>query len=179
VIIGLIIAVGIAIGAILFGLQAANTIPEALAKVLLEGCRLIVGQTLLFLAAILPLLAMAIPLYILRNRSEEIIIFGALYGLALALLTMVFGLQNYVVDLFRTSWYGGWVAGLSEIANAVYAVFYYVMGAFLFFIDNIIAFLIGSSKPLQWFKKNVTEKAIAKWKKHRPGGSHERKKKKK
>jgi hypothetical protein len=39
VIIGVIIAVGIAIGAILFGLQAANTIPEALAKVLLEGCK--------------------------------------------------------------------------------------------------------------------------------------------
>jgi hypothetical protein len=179
VIIGLIIAVGIAIGAILFGLQAANTIPEALARVLLEGCKFMVSQTLLFLAAILPLLAMAIPLYILRNRSEEIIIFGAIYGLALALLTMVFGLQNYVVDLFRTSWYGGWVAGFSEIAGAIYAVFYYVMGAFLFFIDEIVVLLIGFNKPLKWLRENVTQKAIQKWEKHRPGGPRERKKKKK
>jgi len=176
----LIIAVGIAVGAVLFGLQSANTIPEAIANVLIETCRLIVGQTFLFLAAILPLLALAIPLYILRNKSEEIIVFGAIYGLALALLTMVFGLQNYVVDLFRTSWYGGWVAGFSELAGAIYAVFYYIIGAFLFFIDEIIALLIGFNKPLKWLRENVTQKAIAKWEKHKPkeAGSRGKKKKK-
>ena len=171
---------GIAIGAILFGLQSAHTIPEALANMLFESCKFIVGQTFLFLAGILPLLALAIPLYILRNRSEEIIIFGAVYGLALAALTVVFGLQDYVVNLFRTSWYGGWVAGFSELAGAVYALFYYIIGAFLFFIDEIIALLIGASKPLKWLRENVTQKAIAKWEKHKPreAGSRGKKKKK-
>lgn len=168
-IIGLIIAVGIAIGAILFGLQAAQTIPEAIANVLIESMRILVGNFFLFMAAILPLLAMAIPLYILRNREDEIIIFGALYGLGLALLTMALGLQSYVVGVFNSSWYSGWTSSiLPELAGAVYSLFYYIIGAFLFFIDDVIAVMIGLSKPLDWFRRNVTQKAIRKWKKNKP-----------
>jgi len=168
-IIGLIIAVGIAIGAILFGLQAAQTIPEAIANVLIQSMRILVGNFFLFLAAILPLIAMAIPLYILRNREEEVIIFGALYGLGFALLTIVLGLQSFAVDVFRSSWYSGWTTSIiPELAGAVYSLFYYIIGAFLFFVDDILAVMIGLSKPMAWLRRNVTQKAIRKWKKHKP-----------
>ncbi|RLI27078.1 hypothetical protein DRO58_04835, partial [Candidatus Bathyarchaeota archaeon] len=81
---GIIIALGIAIGAILFGLQSANALPEAVMNALTDSFRYMVGSCFLFLAGILPLLALAIPLYILRSREEEIIVFAALYGLGLA-----------------------------------------------------------------------------------------------
>jgi len=161
--VGIIIAAGIAVAAILFGLQSAQTLPEAVVNALTESFKYMVDKFLFFLAAILPLLAIALPLYILRSREEEIIIFGALYGLGLGVLTIMLGLQNQVIDMFRTSWYGGWTSGLlPEIAGVVYAMFYYLIGAFLYFVDGVLSVLIGLASPAEWLRGKV-RKARSKW----------------
>ena len=160
---GIIIALGIAIGAILFGLQSANALPEAVMNALTDSFRYMVGSCFLFLAGILPLLALAIPLYILRSREEEIIVFAALYGLGLAVLTMMFGLQDYVVTLFQTSWYSGWTSSIiPELAGAVYALFYYIIGAFLWVLDMFLAGIIGLAGPAEWLRRNVVGR-VRKW----------------
>jgi len=167
--VGLIIALGIAVGAILFGLQTAQTLPEAVLDALTDSFKWMVGQSLLFLAGILPLLALAIPLYLLRHRSDEIVVFGALYGLGLAALTILFGLQDYVVSLFQTSWYSGWTSSIiPELAGAIYALFYYIIGAFLWVLDMFLAGLVGLAELTEWLRRNVVAKARRAWSKRRP-----------
>ena len=153
--VGLIIALGIAVGAILFGLQTAQTLPEAVLNALTDSFKWMVGQSLLFLAGILPLLALAIPLYLLRHRSDA--------------LTILFGLQDYVVSLFQTSWYSSWTSSIiPELAGAIYALFYYIIGAFLWVLDVFLAGLVGLAELTEWLRRNVVAKARRAWSKRRP-----------
>ena len=143
--VGIIIALFAGLGILLMSLNAANIAPAILQPII--DAMLTMGDKMFyFLAALTPILAAVIPIYVLRNRDERILILGALYGFGLMAVVMALGLDARMVDLFRSSWYGstiGTVAtalgGFAEaLGSLLYGVVLWVWGAFLAVIDALL-----------------------------------------
>jgi len=151
--VGLVIAVFAGLGILLMSLNASNIAPAVVGP-LMEPFLVMADKTFYFLAALLPILAAVIPLYILKNRDERVLVMGALYGLGLMAIVMVLGLDQHVVQLFRTSWYGSTIgtvaATLGPIAEALQSLLYgvalWLWGAFLAVIDAFLGGLTAAGR---------------------------------
>jgi len=150
VLVGLVIAVFAGLGMLLMSLNASNIAPAVIAPIM-EPFLVMADKTFYFLAALLPILAAVIPLYILKNRDERVLVMGALYGLGLMAIVMALGLDAQIVQLFRTSWYGSTIgtvaAALGPVADALSSLLYgaalWLWGAFLALADAFLGGLIG------------------------------------
>jgi hypothetical protein len=168
VIVGVIIAIGIVLAMIIFSTQYLPQLASEALQQIMAPFMQMVDQSFLFLATFTPIITAVIPLYILRHRDDRIMILGALYGLALMFIMLFFGLDQTVIDYFRSSWGTSWISALGTVAPVIYAVIFWIWGAFLYILDLFLAGLIGLSRPAKWLQVKVkTQKR--KWKEKRKG----------
>ena len=118
-IVGIIIAIFLGLGLLLFSIQSLPSLASEAIQAIMEPFLLMVDKMFFFLATIVPILAAVIPLYILRNRDDKIIILGSLYGLALMFIVVAFGLSDQIVSYFQTSWATSWTATLGTLAHVL------------------------------------------------------------
>jgi hypothetical protein len=145
--VGIIIALAAGLGILLMSLNAANIAP-AIIEPIMQPLTMMADKLFFFLAALTPILAAVIPIYILRNRDSRVLLLGALYGLGLMFVVMALGLDTRMEQLFHTSWYGSTItaigSALGSMASAVSSILYglalWLWGAFLAVVD---AFLGG------------------------------------
>jgi hypothetical protein len=167
-IVGIIIAVGMVLAMIIFSTQYLPQLASDALQQIMAPFQQMVDKSFLFLATFTPIITAVIPIYILRNRDDRIIILGSLYGLALMFIMLFFGLDQAVIDYFRTSWATSWISALGILANLLYAAIFWVWGAFLYILDLFLAGLIGLSRPAKWLQSKVkTQKQ--KWREKRKG----------
>ncbi|MCD6536369.1 MAG: hypothetical protein J7K49_04985 [Thaumarchaeota archaeon] len=165
-IVGIIIAIFLGLGLLLFSIQSLPSLASEAIQAIMEPFLLMVDKMFFFLATIVPILAAVIPLYILRNRDDRIIILGSLYGLALMFIVVAFGLSDQIVSYFQTAWATSWTATLGTLAHVLYAVFFWLWGATLYVLDVFLSGLIKLSSPAEWLQKKV-RKQKQKWKSRR------------
>jgi len=163
---GIIIAIFLGLGLLLFSIQSLPGLASEAINAIMQPFLQMVDKGFFFLATIVPILAAAIPLYILRNRDDKIIILGSLYGLALMLIVVLFGLSDQIVSYFQTSWATSWTATLGTLAHILYAVFFWLWGATLYLVDVFLSGIIKLSSPAEWLQKKV-RKQKQKWKARR------------
>jgi len=152
-IVGLVIALFAGLGMLLMSLNASSIAPAVIGPIM-EPFTLMADKTFYFLAALLPILAAVIPIYILKNRDDRTLVFGALYGFGLMAIVMALGLDRQIAEMFTTSWYGSTVgtvaAALGPVAGAVSSILYGVVlwlwGAFLAVLDAFLSGLVGVGK---------------------------------
>ena len=145
--VGLVIALFAGLGILLMSLNAANIAP-AILQPIIDAMMAMGDKMFYFLAALTPILAAVIPIYILRSRDERILILGALYGFGLMAVVMALGLDARMTELFRSAWYGSTIgtvasalgSAASALGSLLYGVALWLWGAFLALVD---AFLGG------------------------------------
>jgi len=143
--VGLVIALFAGLGILLMSLNAANIAP-AVIEPIMQPLLVVADKMFFFLAALTPILAAVIPIYVLRNRDERILILGALYGFGLMAVVMALGLDARMVDLFRSSWYGSTIGTVASalggfakaLSSILYGVVLWVWGAFLAVVDALL-----------------------------------------
>lgn len=165
-IVGVIIAIGMVLAMILFSTQFLPQLASDAMRQIMAPFQQMVDKSFLFLATFTPIIAAVIPLYILRHRDDRIIILGALYGLGLMFIVVFFGLDQTVIDYFRTGWGTSWISALGTAANILYAFIFWVWGAFLYAVDFFLVGLLGLSKPAKWLRVRVKAQK-RKWKEKR------------
>jgi len=163
---GIIIAIFLGLGLLLFSIQSLPSLASDAIDAIMQPFLQMVDKGFFFLATIVPILAAAIPLYILRNRDDKIIILGSLYGLALMFIVVAFGLSDQIVSYFESSWATSWTTTLGTLANIIYAVCFWLWGATLYLLDVFLSGLIKLSDPAEWLLKKV-RKQKQKWKSRR------------
>ena len=157
--VGIIIALFAGLGILLMSLNAANIAP-AVIEPIMRPLLVVADKMFFFLAALTPILAAVIPIYILRNRDERVLILGALYGFGLMAVVMALGLDARMVDLFRSNWYGSTIgtvasalgSAASALGSLLYGAVLWLWGAFLALVD---AFLGG----FRWLSEKTTKAA--------------------
>ena len=165
-IVGIILAIGAVISMLLFSTQYLPQLASDALRQIMLPFQEMVDQSFLFLATFTPILTAVIPVYILRHRDDRIIILGAFYGLALMFIMLFFGLSDQIIEYFRTSWGTSWISALGTLANILYAVIFWIWGAFLYILDVLLTGLIKLKEPAEWLQEKVkTQKR--KWKKKR------------
>ena len=143
--VGIIIALFAGLGILLMSLNAANIAPAVLEPVM-QPLMLVADKMFYFLAAMTPILAAVIPIYILKNRDERVLVLGALYGFALMVIVLTLGLDRQIAELFRTSWYGSTITTVasslggfaSAVGSILYGVSLWLWGALLALVDALL-----------------------------------------
>ena len=157
--VGIIIALFAGLGILLMALNAANIAP-AILQPIMDAMLALGDKAFYFLAALTPILAAVIPIYILRNRDERILILGALYGFGLMAVVMALGLDARMTELFRSTWYGSTIgtvasalgSAASALGSILYGVALWLWGAALALVD---AFLGG----FRWLSEKTAQAA--------------------
>lgn len=146
--VGLIIALFAGLGILLMALNAANIAP-AVIEPLMQPLILVADKLFYFLAALTPILAAVIPIYILRNRDDRVLILGALYGFGLMAVVMALGLDARMTELFSSAWYGSTIGTVATalgsaaraLGSLLYGVVLWLWGAALALVDAFLASL--------------------------------------
>jgi len=165
-IVGIIIAIGIVLSMLIFSTQFLPNIVGDAINVFIKPFYVMIDKTFLYLALMLPIICAVIPLYILRNRDEKILVIGAFYGLALMFITIALGLDANVIDYFKTSWFTSWIGVLGALKDVFYLVFYWLWGVFLYIIDLFLWGIVKANEPAQKARIKVKEMK-EEWKKKR------------
>jgi len=156
----IIIGIGIVLSMLIFSTQFLPNIVSDAINVFIEPFYVMIDKTFVYLAFMLPIICAVIPIYMLRNRDERILVIGAFYGLALMFITIALGLDSNIIDYFRTSWFTSWTSMLGTFKDVFYLIFYWMWGIFLYIIDLFITGIIKAYKPALKAKRKIT-----KWKK--------------
>ena len=165
-IVGIILALFLGVGLLLFASQGLPGVATQAIQSMNEALIAMADKTFYFLAAVLPILCAAIPLYILRMREDRIILMGMLYGVGLMLLTIMLGLQDQVMGYLHGSWFTGWIPSLGAVADVFYALFYWIWGAALYAVDAFLTGIVMLGKPAERLKGKV-KTAKEKWRRKR------------
>jgi len=165
-IVGIIIAIGLVISMLIFSTQfLPNVISDAI-NIFIEPFYVMIDKGFLYLAFMLPIICAVIPIYILRNRDEKILVMGAIYGLALMFITVALDLDQTVIQHFESCWTTSWISYLGVMEDVLFLVIYWIAGIFLYMIDSILLILVKLGEPAR--KARITVRGwIGKWKKKR------------
>jgi len=146
-IVGIILAIFLGLGSLLFMTQYLPNVMTQTIETIMQPFILMVDKGFYFLAAIIPILCAVIPLYILREREDKALIMGALYGLALMFIVIGFGFGDVLMGYFNTSWTTSWAATLGAFANILYALFFWLWGALLYIADAVLDGIVKLGRP--------------------------------
>lgn len=165
-IVGIILALFLGVGMLIFASQGLPSVASQAIQSMSDAFIAMADKMFYFLAAMLPILCAAIPLYILRTREDRIILMGMLYGVGLMLLTIALGLQDQVIGYLRGLWATSWIPSLGTVADVLYALFYWIWGAALYAVDAFLSGIIMLGKPAERLKSRV-KTAKEKWRRKR------------
>ena len=167
---GILLAVLLGAGGLIYLVQLGGSTP-AIVETLVSPLTLSVERMFTILGTLAPLLVAVVPLYLVLNSKglgkdrRQMIVFGAVFGLALYGIAIFTGLDNLLAQEMRGSWMVGStlgmaVATLGAAAEWVIGLFMGLLlwgaGLALVFIGGFLDALIGVGEAARHGKRGVS-----------------------
>ena len=90
-----------------------------------------------YLILLTPVIALILPVYILRSRNLKALTFGAIYGIAIFVILGVFGIYNNVFNAFIMNYHASFIS-ISGLKAPFLLISSYIQGVYGAIVDSSI-----------------------------------------